>query len=89
MSEALGPLSFEKPEHPFLGRVLGFGGGKEYSEQTAQAIDQEVRRIVEERYETAKELLKKHREKLERLAEALLAKEVIEGEELKGLLALT
>jgi len=86
MSKTLGPLSFERPDHSFLGNTIGFTGEKAYSEQTAQAIDQEVKRIVEERYEMAKELLRNHRERLEQLAKILLEKEVIEGEELKRIL---
>ncbi|MDR7433670.1 MAG: ATP-dependent zinc metalloprotease FtsH [Armatimonadota bacterium] len=85
MSEKLGPLSLGKRHGPvFLGRDLV--ETRNYSEEIAFQIDQEVRRIVDECYEKAKRILTENRDKLERVATALLEKESLEGEELTRLL---
>ncbi|MCS7286538.1 MAG: ATP-dependent zinc metalloprotease FtsH [Anaerolineae bacterium] len=82
MSEKLGPMTFgEKQELVFLGKEIG--EQREYSEKVAQEIDEEVRRIIQQAYEKAKEILRTHRSKLDRLAQALMEKETLEGEELK------
>ena len=81
MSEALGPLSFGKREEQiFLGRDIS--NHQDYSEQTAQQIDAEVRRIVTEQYERAKKLLSDNLEVLQRLTEALLEYETLDGAEI-------
>jgi cell division protease FtsH len=86
MSEKLGPMTFgEKQELVFLGKEIG--EQREYSEKVAQEIDEEVRRIIREAYERAKEILIKHRDKLDRLAQALMEKETLEGDELKAYLS--
>jgi cell division protease FtsH len=86
MSEKLGPMTFgEKQELVFLGKEIG--EQREYSEKVAQEIDEEVRRIIREAYERAKEILTKHRDKLDRLAQALMEKETLEGDELKAYLS--
>ncbi len=86
MSEKLGPMTFgEKQELVFLGKEIG--EQREYSEKVAQEIDEEVRRIIREAYERAKEILMKNREKLDRLAQALIEKETLEGDELKAYLS--
>lgn len=80
MSERLGHLTFGRPhEQIFLGRDIT--EERDYSEETARAIDQEVRKIVDECYARAKELLKKNKKKLSLLAETLLEREVMDGEE--------
>ncbi len=85
MSEKLGPMTFgEKQELVFLGKEIG--EQREYSEKVAQEIDEEVRRIIKEAYERAKEILIKNRDKLDRLAQALMEKETLEGDELKAYL---
>ncbi len=85
MSERLGPLTFgEQSEEIFLGREIS--QHRDYSEKTAQLIDDEVRRIVEEAHGTATRLLEEHRETLETLARILIERETIDGEELKMLL---
>ncbi len=85
MSEKLGPLSFGKRgEEVFLGR--DFVLHKDYSEETARKIDEEVERIVRECYERAKSILQKNMDKLHRLAEALLEKEVLDGKEIDEIL---
>ena len=57
------------------------------SNETAQAIDKEIRRIIDEGYDRAKHLLNEHREELETLAKALLEYETLSGDEIKKLLA--
>jgi cell division protease FtsH len=81
MSETMGPLTYgKKEEQIFLGRE--FATHKDYSEETAKRIDQEVTKIVSESYERAKQLLIDHMEALNRIAEELLDKEVLNASEL-------
>ena len=81
MSERMGPLQFGKREEMiFLGREIA--QHQDYSEQTAMEIDREVRRIVMENYERAKELIQSRLETLHGLAEALLEREVLDGQEI-------
>ncbi len=80
MSDVLGPLSFgQKEEAIFLGREIS--QHRDYSEQTAQTIDREVRDIVERNYQRAREILTQKLEILHNLAKALLEYETIDGEE--------
>ena len=60
---------------------------KQMSNETAQAIDKEIRRVVEEGYDRAKHLLDEHRSELEALAQALLEYETLSGDEIKKVLA--
>ena len=60
---------------------------RQMSNETAQAIDKEIRKVVEDGYDRAKHLLDEHREQLERLAQALLEYETLSGDEIKKLLA--
>jgi len=85
MSE-LGPLSFGKKEEAiFLGREIN--QHRDYSEDTAIQIDKEVHKIVMSCYDSARNILTLHRETLERIAAALLEREVLDAGELKLLLA--
>ncbi len=78
MSEAMGPLTFgKKEEQIFLGREIS--QHRDYSEATAIEIDREVRRIVKTAYDSARDLLDGNREALERLAEGLLEREVLDA----------
>ena len=78
MSERMGPLQFGKREEMiFLGREIA--QHQDYSEQTAMEIDREVRRIVMENYDRAKELIQQKLGTLHGLAEALLEREVLDG----------
>jgi len=78
MSDTLGPLAFgKKEEQIFLGRE--FTQHRDYSEHTARLIDDEIRRIVTECYEKAKEIVDREMAALHRLAMALLEKEVLDG----------
>ena len=81
----LGPLSYGSKEEPvFLGR--DFAQRADYSEDTALRIDREVSRIVQHAYEQATALLTEHRDVLERLANDLLERESLDGEEVYGVI---
>ena len=78
MSDKLGMVLYgEANEYVFLGRDMM--RSKEYSEVTAQQIDGEIKRIIDEGYQTAKNLIITHRDKLELIAKALLDHETLEG----------
>jgi cell division protease FtsH len=81
MSESLGPLAFgQKEEQIFLGREIS--QHRDYSEKTAQEIDQEIKKIVTGCYERAEQLLKKNIKRLHALAKTLLERESLSGEEI-------
>ncbi|NDF15288.1 ATP-dependent zinc metalloprotease FtsH, partial [bacterium] len=85
MSDVLGPLTFGKKEEAiFLGREIS--QHRDYSEQTAQTIDREVRDIVERNYQKARQLITENIAALHRIAEALLEYETIDGEEVDKLI---
>jgi cell division protease FtsH len=85
MSEKLGPLAFGKSQDTvFLGRELGTH--KDYSEQTAVLIDNEVRQIVERAHEKAVSLLRGATDKLHLLANTLLERETLDGDEMDRVL---
>jgi cell division protease FtsH len=82
MSEALGPLTYgKKEEQIFLGKE--FNRHQDYSEATALKIDTEIKRIVTEQYDRAKQTLTDGQAMLVRVAEALLEHEVLDGEQIK------
>jgi cell division protease FtsH len=84
MSERLGPMTFgKKEEEIFLGR--DFTQKVDYSENTAIEIDAEVRRIIQESYHKAKDLLKANLRLLHKVAESLLEKEVLDGSEIDAI----
>jgi cell division protease FtsH len=86
MSDALGPLQYaEADEEVFLGYSVN--RSRQMSNETAQAIDAEIRRIVEEGYGRAKHLLTEHLDQLHSLAGALLEYETLSGDEIKRLIA--
>jgi cell division protease FtsH len=86
MSDALGPLQYAEPEEEvFLGYSVN--RQRQMSNETAQQIDKEIRRIVEEGYERAKHLLDEHRSELEKLAQALLEYETLSGDEIQKVIA--
>lgn len=85
MSERLGPVTLGRKAGPiFLGRDIV--EDRNYSEAVASEIDREVRRLVEECYERAKQLLMQHRTALDAIAERLLEQETMDGDELNNLL---
>ncbi|MGI8774596.1 MAG: ATP-dependent zinc metalloprotease FtsH [Actinomycetota bacterium] len=85
MSE-LGPLALGQNEsQPFLGR--DFGHTKDYSDVVAAKIDEEVHRLIEEAHDEAREIVLKHRDKLDLMVERLLEKENLEKEEVQEIFA--
>ncbi len=85
MSEALGPIKYEtNEEHTFLGRETS---RRTLSEQTMLEIDAEVKRITQEQYTRAKELVLKHKDALDRLAEALMLHETLDAEDVVAVVA--
>ena len=85
MSPAMGPLTFgKKEEQIFLGREIS--QHRDYSEDTAIRIDQEVKRIVEEGYKRAWKTLEENRESLVRLAEALLEYETLDSYDIEAII---
>jgi cell division protease FtsH len=85
MSEKIGPVVFRLGEtHPFLGRELA--SPRDFSEDTARLIDQEVRIIVEEAQDRARKLLDAHRKGLDTIAQALVEHETLDREEVERLL---
>ena len=88
MSERLGPVTLGRKQHEvFLGRDIV--DDRNYSEEVAFAIDQEVRRIIDEAYDGVRTLFAEHRDLLTKIAEALLDREIIEAEELDVLMGKT
>jgi len=86
MSAKMGPLTFGKrEENIFLGKE--FSRHQDYSQSTAVAIDEEVRRFITEAYDDARQLLDEHRDALEAIAMGLLDVEVLDGEEIYKLIA--
>jgi|UniRef100_A0A7C4TC92 cell division protease FtsH len=87
MSEKLGPLTYgEKQEEIFLGREIGLH--RDYSEQTAREIDEEVKNFIKRAEGIAEEIIKNNIDKLKLLAEKLLEKEILTGEEIDTILGL-
>jgi cell division protease FtsH len=85
MSEKLGPLTFGRRHgNPFLGRDIM--EDRNYSEQVAYEIDQEVRRIIEECYQRARTILSQNRDKMDRIVQALLERENLSREEFLALM---
>jgi cell division protease FtsH len=80
MSETIGPRQLQQADsNPFMG--MDFGEQRTYSEDVARKIDQEVRRIVDNAYARARQILLDNKDKLNILAETLLEKEVLERSE--------
>ena len=80
----LGPLTFgKKEEQIFLGREIA--QHRDYSEDTAIKIDEEVRKLVNKGYNTAKQVLSENRDTLEKIARALIEREVLDAHEIKML----
>jgi len=86
MSDKLGPMTFERERRPLFLENIMPAGSKDYSEATAQEIDQEVAALVERAHQRAREVLERQRAVLSKTAKILLEKEVLEGEELRAIL---
>ncbi|MDI6800096.1 MAG: ATP-dependent zinc metalloprotease FtsH [Actinomycetota bacterium] len=85
MSKKLGPMALgQRQDQVFLGR--DFASHPDYSPEIAYEIDKEIRRMIDESYKKAKEILTKHRKKLDKIAATLIEKETLEKEELLSLL---
>ena len=82
MSNELGYLSLKDSQNP----NNSYGFNKKYSEQTAQRIDRAIQEIIKDNYERTLDLLNEHRDKLEKMAETLLEKEVINHHDIRELL---
>ncbi len=88
MSEVLGPVRFgAEGEHVFLGKEMGARHNQDYSESTAQQIDNEVRAIIQRNYERTKRLLKENRSQLENLSLALIEHETLDSVQIDQALA--
>jgi len=86
MSDAMGPLTFgKKEEQIFLGREIA--QHQDYSEDTALKIDHEVKRFVTANYDRARRLLTEHKDVLVKMADELLAREVLDAEQVRRLAA--
>jgi cell division protease FtsH len=84
MSGSMGPLTFgKKEEQIFLGREIA--QHQDYSEDTALKIDAEVKRIITDNYERATLILTEHKDRLTDIADALLAREVLDADQVRRL----
>ncbi len=85
MSDKVGPMSLQKDQHEvFLGRDIVNQPG--YSEATAQIVDEEIKNIVHNSYDRAKKLLAENMDLLDKLADRLIARETVSGEELDDMM---
>lgn len=84
MSDKLGSRTFGSNEEIFIGR--DYGHAQEYSDATAALIDEEIDKIIADAYKQCQELLKAHRDELEAVAQALIEKEVLTGEEFDAII---
>jgi cell division protease FtsH len=85
MSERVGMVQLAPRENPYLSNPEGYGafaGSKPFSEETAQVIDEEVRKIIDESRDEAMRLLREHRAALDALAQALLERETLNEDEI-------
>jgi cell division protease FtsH len=80
MSDKLGMVQLAPRRNPYLGAA--FGSDKSLSEETARTVDAEVARIIAESHERAKSLLRQHREQMDALVQALLARETLDEEQI-------
>jgi cell division protease FtsH len=86
MSSAMGPLTFgKKEEQIFLGREIA--QHQDYSEETALSIDQEVKRFVTDAYTRAQDILLQYKPHLMEMAEALLARETLDADQVRRIVA--
>ena len=86
MSSRIGTVFLGSDHEVFLGREVGLRERQSYSEQTASLIDEEVQELIAERYHFAKHLLSEHHRELERIAKALLEREVLDEQQLQLLI---
>ena len=85
MSDKMGNLAYGKEqEHVFMGR--NFGNTRDFSEEIAADIDKEIKRIVDEQYSLAKELLTNNKDMLEYIAKQLLERETLDEKEFEEMM---
>jgi len=82
MSPRLGLVELAPRENSYLSGPNGYAGARQFSEKTAETIDAEVLKIIGESYDQAKRLLSEHRKQLDALAEALVARETLNEQEI-------
>jgi cell division protease FtsH len=82
MSERLGLVQLAPRENRYLSGANGYGSARQFSEETAEAIDAEMLKIIGESHDEAKRLLTAHRKQLDALAEALVARETLNEQEI-------
>jgi cell division protease FtsH len=82
MSDRLGLVELAPRQNPYLDGPIGYSGARPFSEETARTIDAEVQRIIGESHEEARRLLTEHRKQLDALAEALVARETLNEQEI-------
>ena len=85
MSDEVGPVTYESDTR-YKEAFYGFGAEKEYSEKTAEAIDKEVRRLIDKAYKDTEGVIEANKDKLEAIAKALLKYETLDAEEVKRIL---
>ena len=86
MSELIGPVCHNGDENVFLGKELGLGQQKMYSEEVAAQIDDEIKRIITENFEKAKKVLNDNMGRLNSIADILVRREKIDGDEFEKLM---
>lgn len=86
MSDAIGPVTFERGKKPLF-LDIGYTPTSEFSEETSRLIDEEVKKIVNETHSRVRKILDDKKDKLTTLGKLLIEKEVIEGDELRKILA--
>jgi len=86
MSDRLGLVAYERERRPLF-LPENFSGGKSYSEVKAAQIDEEIARVMDEAHQRVQGILSQHRKILDDLAHLLLEKEIVQGEELRKMLA--
>jgi cell division protease FtsH len=87
MSDRIGTVFFGMEREVFLGRDMGMGAQREFSERIASLIDEEVQRIIANRYDFVATVLARYRTALDRIAELLLERETLEEQELLDIVA--
>jgi cell division protease FtsH len=88
LSEKLGPIQYDDDAgEPFLGMSAAGGRPKPFSDDTARAIDEEVRIVIEECYQAAKKILQDNEDKLHKMADALIEYETITAEQIDDIMA--
>ena len=87
LSERLGPLSYtDEDDHPFLGQTLAHQNVKTLSDDTAHAIDEEIRRIIDENYKRTRNILTEHESKLHVMAAALMKYETLDSDQIDDIM---